>query len=157
MRNIQVSDLVPVQVLLGIAKRVRTVATEIAKSKNVPIKTANEIGIPPPKVTQKQTEINLTLSKKLSAFEWGSGEHRTRGNPAKYIIRAKNYPLLVFEGTNEFVGKKIAVPSVMHPGVNPRPFLAPAKRQTRQQNLEDLRRTNLANTKLIIRGMARKV
>ena len=157
MKNISISDLVPASVLLGIAKRIRDAAAGIAKSKKVPLRTKNEIGIPAPKITQNQTQVNLTLSKKLSAFEWGSGEHRTRGTPSKYTIRAKNYPLLVFEGTNAFEGKKIAVPTVQHPGVAPRPFLEPAKRATRKENLEDIRRTNLSNTRLIIKGMARKV
>src|SRR3989337_2005521 len=117
MRNITISDLVPMSVLMGIAQRVRDKATEIAISKNVPIKTKNEIGIPAPVATQNQTSVILTLSKKLSAFEWGSGEHRRRGTPAKYRLSAKNYPFLVFMGTNMFEGQKIVIPWVDHPGV----------------------------------------
>jgi len=157
MKSLTISDLVPVGVLMGIAKRVRTVAAGIAKSKNVPLKSANEIGIPAPKVTQAQTKIELTLSPKLMAYEFGSGIHRKRGTRAKYPIRPKSARALSFAGTHEFEGQQIITQLVMHPGVDARPFLEPAKRATRQKNLEDIRRTNLANTRLIIRGMARKV
>lgn len=152
-----ISDLVPISVLLNIAKRVRVAAADIARSKNVPIRTANEIGISAPTVSQNQTSVNLTLGKKLAAFEWGSGIHKTRGTPSKYPIVPKTAGALSFEGTNEFAGQHILTQLVMHPGVSPRPFLEPAKRATRQQNLEDIRKTNLENTRLIIRGMARKV
>ena len=152
-----ISDLVPVSVLTKIAQRVRAKAAEIARSKNVPIRSASEIGIRAPQVTQSQTSIVLTLSGKLSAYEWGSGIHRTRGGAAKYPITPKNGRALVFPGTNEFEGQTIITPLVMHPGVSPRPFLEPAKRATRQQNLEDIRKTNLENTRLIIKGMARKI
>jgi hypothetical protein len=161
-------DLVPVSVLMGIAQRVRTKAAEIARSKNVPIKTANEIGILTPRVTQNQTEIDLTLGNALKAYEWGSGEHRKRGTPAKYPItpntaRAIWFPYpesKIYPGAMKYVKDGvvgITTDIVMHPGVEARPFLEPAKRQTRKENLEDIRRTNLANTRLIIKGMARKV
>lgn len=152
-----ISDLVPVSVLMTIAKRVRAKAAEIARTKGVPIRSANEIGIPAPKVTQSQTSVVLTLSGKLSAYEWGSGLHRTRGSASKYPITPKNGRALVFPGTHEFEGQTIITQLVMHPGIEPRPFLEPAKRATRQQNLNDIRKTNLENTRLIIRGMARKV
>lgn len=151
------SDLVPVSVLMNIARRVRQKAAEIARSKNVPIKSANEIGISAPSVTQGQISINLTLSDKLSAFEWGSGIHRRRGTPSKYPITPKNTRALVFPGTHEFEGQTIITKLVMHPGIEPRSFLGPAKRQTRRQNLEDIRKENLASTRLIIKGMSRKV
>lgn len=156
MKTLTVSDLVPVTVLYNIAKRVRAEAAKIANSKNVPIKSANEIGITAAKITQSQTQINLTIPQKLAAYEWGSGIHGKKH--AKYPITAKNTSTLVFMGTNAWAGVLIWWrKTIQHPGVAARPFLEPAKRATRQRNLEDIRKTNLANTKLIIRGMSRKV
>ena len=157
MKSMSVSDLVPISVLLGIAKRIRAKAAELARSKNVPLKSANEIGIPTPTTTSTRTTISLSLSPKLAAFEWGSGIHATRGQRGLYKIEPRNKEALSFPGTNEFAGYQIVTQIVWHPGVEKRPFLEPAKRATRKQNLEDIRRTNLANTKLIIVGMARKV
>jgi hypothetical protein len=156
MKSLQLSDLVPTQVLMNIAKRVRTVAAEIARSKNVPIKSANEIGIPAPKITQTRVTVFMTLPPKLTAFEYGSGLH-SKKNPAKYPITPRNAKALSFAGTNEFKGQQIITQLVMHPGVAARPFLAPAKRKTRKENLEDIRKTNLTNTSLIIKGMSRKI
>lgn len=153
--NINSADIVPVKVLLGIAKRVRKVAADIAKQKNVPIRTANEIGILSPKVTQKQAEVSLTLSSKLLAYEYGSGVHGKKH--AKYPITPKNAGALVFDGTNKFAGQTIITQLVMHPGVEKRPFLDPAKKQTRQQNLKDIKDASNKSIRLIIRGMARVI
>jgi len=164
-----ISDLVPTAVLLGIAQRVRQKAFDIATTKNVPIRSVGEIVIDPPKTTQAQTAVNLRFSNnRISAFEWGSGIHRKRGTPSTYLIvpdkkralwfpypEGSIYPGVVKYTKNGVVG--ITTQAVQHPGVAPRPFLEPAKRQTRKQNLEDIRKTNLANTKLIIRGMGRKI
>lgn len=155
MKNIQLSDLIPTSVLMNIAKRVRTAAANIAKSKNVPLHSANEIGISTPTITQGRTSVNLTLSPKLMAFEKGSGIHGKSG--AKYPITPNTMDALSFAGTNEFAGYQIVTQLVMHPGVKARPFLEPAKRATRAQNLTELRKTNLANTRLIISGMKRVV
>ena len=157
MKNITATDLVPVRVFMGIAKRVREKAAQIAKGKNVPLKSANEIGILTPKVTQNQVAVELSLGKKLSAYEWGSGIHRKRGTPALYPILPRNAKALAFPGTNEFEGQTIITKVVMHPGVEARPFIEPAKRATRKQNLEDMRKANLEGMRLIIRSMARKV
>lgn len=156
MKNVQAADLVPTAVLLNIAKRIRSAAKSIADSKNVPIRSANEIGIPAPRITKNTAEIQLTLSPKLMAFERGSGTKKKKGG-AKYPIVPRSASALAFEGTNAFEGQYIVTKLVMHPGVSARPFLAPAKRQTRKQNLEDIRKTNLANTRLIIKSMKRVV
>jgi hypothetical protein len=91
----------------------------------------------------------------LAAFEYGSGLHGK--DKAKYPITAKNKPLLVFEGTNAFAGQIIKKKSVMHPGVEKRPFLDPAKKQTRQENLDDIKKETGKNIRLIIRGMKRVI
>jgi hypothetical protein len=64
---------------------------------------------------------------------------------------------LVFPGTNAWEGQTIVTKVVNHPGIKARPFLEPAKRQTRQQNLSDLRAATSQNLRLIIKGMARKI
>jgi hypothetical protein len=149
------ADIVKPSVLLNIAKRIRAKAAEIARSKNVPLRTANDIGIPAPKTTQKQIEVNLTINKKLAAFEWGSGLHGN--NPRKYPITPKNKPALIFPGTNQFAGQLIVTDLVMHPGIKKKPFIEPAKRQTRRQNLDDLQKESTNNIRLIVRSMARKI
>lgn len=156
MRRIQSTDIVPTQVLLNIAKRVRTVAASIANSKNVPIRSANEIGIRTPTITQGQVSVELTMPPKLMAFEHGSGIH-SKKNKAKYPIVPRNKESLSFAGTNEFSRWQIVTKLVMHPGVKAKPFLEPAKRKTRKQNLDDIRQTSLANLRLIISGMKRVV
>ena len=166
MKNLTVTDLVPVGILVNIAKRIRAEAVAIARAKGLPSRvhdaqeegiSGRSIGIPPPKVTSNQVELGLTLNGIGAAYEWGSGLRSTRGTPGKYPITPKNKQALYFEGTNEYKGQLIITDLVMHPGVSPRPFLEPAKRKTRKINLEEIRGTNLANTRLIIKGMKRKI
>jgi hypothetical protein len=182
MKKITATDIVPLSVLYNIAKRVRTAAAAIAKSKNVPRTDARTIGIPVGKVTQNQAKVNLTLNEVSAAYEWGSGIHRkssVRGGPAKYKISPKKPggALAFYEnaaGTWDYGGgmPQMRVSdlkgapegddrglffSVMHPGVKARPFLQPAKEQTRQANLKELRENSTKNIRLIIVGMSRKV
>ena len=165
------SNIVSAGTLLNIAKRIRTVAAGIARSKNVPLLNTNWIGIRNPRVTQGLAEIELTLpspnssGKKspkysLAAYEWGSGLHATRkgGRTKGYVvIQAKRKPWLVFMGTKKARGKLIRTKAVFHPGVKARPFIAPAKQLTRKQNLEDIRKETNRNIRLQIGLMARKV
>ena len=163
MKSLKVADIVPLRVLLRIATRVVDAAMEIASAKNVPIEKGS-MSISTPRTTQATTTIDILMNDVFAAYEWGSGIHRkskVRGAPAKYPIVATNYPTLQFNGTNgyppENPGGIIRIEKVMHPGVAPRPFLEPAKRKTREQNLEDIRKASVENIKLQIRGMARKV
>ena len=157
MKSLQATDIVPLAVLYKIAQKIRKVAAEIGVSKTVPDMSATKIGIPAPKITQNQIQISLTLNQLHSAYEWGSGIHRTRGTPAKYPIVPVNAKRLVFEGTNAYEGKTIFTDLVMHPGVKARPFLEPAKRQTRQENLQTIRENATKNIRLIVVGMSRKI
>src|SRR3990167_493483 len=87
MKNLQLSDLIPTKTLFVIAQRITGKAYEIARSKNVPIRSPGEILIEPPKITQTQTIITIKLSNpRIAAYEWGSGIHKKRGTPGKYII-----------------------------------------------------------------------
>jgi hypothetical protein len=158
VKNIKASDLVPASVLLDIAKRVRKEAARIAKQKHAPLTSERSgakgkydprlIHISTPRVTQNQTSVDLSLTEVAMAFEYGSNPHP---------INARNKPLLVFEGTNQWAGQIISIESVKHPGFKKRPFLKPAKENTRKQNLEDIRKTSLANTRLIVSAMKRVV
>lgn len=75
----------------------------------------------------------VNVAEMARAFEYGSGEHATRGNVGKYIILPKNVPNLAFMGTNEFAGHLVKTPVVMHPGVAPRPFLVPAVQENKER------------------------
>lgn len=157
MRRIQTTDIVPAQVLLRIAERVRTVAAQIAKRKRAPLKSSRSggdkynrlnIGIGKPVITQGQTSVVLTLSDVAYAFEHGGQPHP---------ITPRNKESLSFAGTNAFKGYQIVTKYVNHPGFEAKPFLEPARRQTRQENLEDISKTSLANLRLIVTGMRRVV
>lgn len=76
-----------------------------------------------------------TGAPEAPAFEYGSGIHATRGETKRYIIRPKRAPMLVFPlsrwpdfepGRTPVAPDKrglFHLPSVMHPGVRPRPLL----------------------------------
>lgn len=171
-----ISDIVPFSVLKQIAERVREKAIEIAKAKRAGGKgwrgvNKNTVRILEPKVTQNQASVNIHLLGVAAAYEWGSGEKRKRGTPAKYPIRPKKKRALAFyeneRGTWDYsrgmpkihdpkTGKGVFF-GVMHPGVEAKPFLEPAKRATRKKNLEDLRSTTTKNIRLAIMGMAKKI
>jgi len=83
------------------------------------------------------------------AFEYGSGEHATRGNTGKYPIAPKNADLLAFNwqpdfvpwGSPKFFGAALSDPQnstegkyffhfVEHPGVEARPYVKPSIEET---------------------------
>jgi hypothetical protein len=91
-------------------------------------------------VTELSDGMMVTIGNnapEAHAFEHGSGIHGPGGS--KYPIVARNVPLLAFMGTNEFAGHLITVPSVQHPGVGARPFMAPAVEANRAEALELLK------------------
>ena len=74
--------------------------------------------------------VSLKKAPEAGAYEYGSGIHATQGTKGTYPIVAKNAPNLVFwwEKKNKmFVG-----PSVNHPGVAAKPYLAPAAQETKK-------------------------
>jgi hypothetical protein len=83
-------------------------------------------------------EVPLRSAPEARAFEYGSGIHSTKGVAETYPIRPVNATALVFPGTHEWAGKTIVVPPmgggvVMHPGVEPRPFLTPAVEENQER------------------------
>lgn len=103
-------------------------------------------------------QYSITLSVDTQAVQ--SPNYGTLDAPAQefgsppHTIRAKFWPWLVFDGTNEFEGKKIYASSVNHPGMEKyqgRGYLKPAidaivergitelSEDVRQAILEDLR------------------
>jgi hypothetical protein len=155
-KEITATDIVPVSVLNNIAKRIRTRAAAIAKSKKAALASSrrtpnvynpNLIGIKAPRVTKNQISIELSLDEVGMAFEKGSKAHS---------IRAKNKPLLKFWGTNGH-NYLVTIPEVNHPGFAKRPFLEPAKKETRQENLDDIAKASSKNIRLIVSTMKRVV
>lgn len=89
------------------------------------------------------------LSGMAKAFEYGSGIHATRGKKGKYLIQPKNKRALwfpypspkVFPGTMTYIKNGqfgVTTLEVRHPGVAPRPFLAPAIESTKKKAIPDL-------------------
>jgi hypothetical protein len=103
-------------------------------------------------VTELSDGMMVTIGNnapEAHAFEHGSGIHGPGGS--KYPIVAKNAPMLAFMGTNEFAGHLITVPSVQHPGVGARPFMAPAVEANRAAALELLKQAVGSSIKLTIK------
>jgi len=85
--------------------------------------------------------IDITIKHPAAAaFEWGSGVHSTKGAREEYEIVPKDAPLLAFpkerwpqykpppEAPDVFL-----FPKVSHPGVEPRPFIAPSVIETKAE------------------------
>jgi hypothetical protein len=88
-------------------------------------------------------EVDRNIAPEARAFEYGSGLRAKRGERNYITIAPRNVPKLIFQGTNEWLGKTIVVPPmgggvVHHPGVAPRPFLAPAVQDNRARIKEML-------------------
>ena len=68
--------------------------------------------------------VSLADAPDAAAWEFGSGLHRTRGSPGKYIISATNAPNLYFwwERESKYFRGKV----VHHPGIVARPYMRPA-------------------------------
>ena len=156
-----ISEIVSVAVLNRIAGRIVRAARDFARGKGRGGRVERAIKIGIPKVTQNQSQINIILDTGIApeapAFEWGSGIHATKRVRGYVVISPNDYPTLQFEGTNKFAGQIIRTKVVLHPGIKPQPFLEPAKKLTREQNLADIRNDVSKNMRLIIKGMARKI
>jgi len=159
MKKVISTDIIPVSVFLEMAQNTRKEIAKQAKAKHAPLighesHVANKydarlIHIETPKVTEKQISVNLAFSQVALAFEDGAPAH---------TITAKNFPRLVFEGTNAWEGQKIWwKTSVNHPGFKARPYMEAGKKNARQKNLELLSKTAFSNMRLIISRMQRKV
>jgi len=123
------SDLVSNGVILRAVDKIVRSARSIASQKRAG-KSSRAIKLSPVRETNKTVVVNIILDTDIApeapAYEWGSGLHDTKGSPHFIDIYATNVPNLIFEGTNEFEGQIIRVPHVNHPGVAPKPFIAPA-------------------------------
>lgn len=146
-----INDLVPQGVLIRIANRIANSARQFARqvgSSRIP----KAIKVGRVNATQTTASISILLdtsiAPQVAAFEHGADWHP---------IDAKNYPTLVFMGTNEFAGQWIRVPHVEHPGIAPRPFVQPAKEKNHDQNLRELREAVGQNIRLSIRAVAKKI
>ncbi len=80
--------------------------------------------------------VDLNIAPEARAYEFGSGIHSTQGSAEKYPILPVNANALVFFWENEPAEVqerfphtpegKVILRRVMHPGVEPRPYLFPA-------------------------------
>ena len=118
------------------------------------IKEHTSVGTVQQKGDQLSIDIVIDISEDAApmapAFEWGSGEHATRGNVGKYPIVPKEKGALAFEwqpafvpwGSKKFIGLggdgKFLFRAVEHPGVAPRPYILPTIRESRQKITEIL-------------------
>lgn len=125
----------------------------IPKSKTQDMKKSFKIG----KVNEAPgiywIEIQNTAPE-FPAYEFGSGLHRTKGNPAKYRIAPNRATALAFHWKPEFVPygspKFIAISTrsgkymfryVDHPGVKPEPAMMPALRDAAPEMLRIIGQT----------------
>lgn len=84
-------------------------------------------------------EIDLKKAPSAAAFEWGSGIHTERGVPGLYPILPKNASVLVIPRSRWQNYSPppdvdpVFVRKVMHPGVAPRPYIAPSIIDSREE------------------------
>lgn len=149
MNNI--SELVPQGVLIRIANRIANSARQYARqvgSTRIP----RAIKVGRVNATQGTASISIILDTSIApqaaAFEHGAKRHP---------IDARNAPLLVFEGTNQWAGQFIKTEHVNHPGMKARPFVKPAVQKNREINLKDIRDAVGQNIRLSIRSVAKKI
>lgn len=77
-------------------------------------------------------------SADAAAQEFGSGLHSTRGPKAKYPIVPRNKKFLAFhwEKANDSIPRlpdgRVMLMSVMHPGIESRPYIKPAVTELRR-------------------------
>lgn len=133
---VKIGDIVKFADTLARSIRARLVWSKKLRGK-VRVSTAKKSG--------NLTTINIYIAEgdedlrgMARAFEWGSGEKATRGGKRRYPIRVRNAPYLIFPGTNAFTGQIIKIKEVQHPGVAPRPFIAPAVAATRKRATKEL-------------------
>ncbi len=146
------NDALRLQVMSILTSRVAKIANEAKNnaswSQDIPSAISSTSTTMPSADTYRCTIVvdgkEGSGAPQAAAYEFGSGEHRTRisvrgEGPGLYPIEAVNVPLLKFWWKKRnvlFVGPWLPYG---HPGVAPRPFLQPAI----DKNLDDLK-SNLA-------------
>lgn len=111
---------------------------------NLPDKISKAISVDSPVVGDNESYVDVKIDTSegaapmAAAFEWGSGIHRERGGEKDtYPITPKNKKALAFHwpnhdppwGSRKFIGLggdgRFLFTFVDHPGVAPRPYIAP--------------------------------
>lgn len=154
------SDLVSHGTILRAANRIVQSARSIAAQKRAgnsskgiilsPVREAN-------KTVLVDIIFNTDIAPEAPAYEWGSGLHDTKKGAHFIDIYGRNTFLLTFEGTNAFEGQLIQKQNVKHPGVKPRPFLAPAIKKHRPALKQAVREEVNKNLRISIKAMAIKI
>lgn len=138
-------------------------------SQNLPQSIKNNISISPVQEGDGNLYIDIVIdvsddggAPEAKAFEYGSGLHRTKGLPKKYIIEPKNasalkfpftityMPGMKFKGVKGMRYKEVVQQLadigevsgemfwnyVEHPGIRPRPFIKPALESMKSRILQ---------------------
>ena len=94
-------------------------------------------------------EVSIDTSKDAAimapAYEWGSGEHATRGSAGRYKIEGN--PLLAIPRSRWESYQPppdvdpVILPYVMHPGVQARPFITPTIKKILPKMKQELSKT----------------
>lgn len=124
-------------------------------SKDIPKSISFDSASVTPDGYEVTMKIDLKVAPQASAFEFGSGIHRTRGTPGTYEIKPRNASVLAIPEENwpnfqypvRFGGKMLGLSEegnfilskVDHPGVAPKPFMTPAIIQKLPEAREKLR------------------
>lgn len=121
----------------------RNKASARAQSEKTPIKDAAfSVGSPMQNGETYFIDIKVADPDGIaSAYEWGSGIHRTKGTPGTYTIKPKNKSMLAFDwpkvagelGFRRLPDGRVLLASVQHPGVAPRPYLKPTIDETKEE------------------------
>lgn len=154
------SDLVSHGTILRAANRIVQAARSIAAQKRAG-KSSRAIKLGVVREAKQTVSVSIifdtSVAPEAPAYEWGSGLYSTKESPRFIDINAVNAPNLVFMGTHEFEGILVQVPHVNHPGVKPKPFLAPAVAKHRAALKQAVREEVNKNLRINIRSMAVKV
>lgn len=125
--------------LVEAADMLATKARQNVASKNIPQNIAGAIMVG--QVVQDSSTryhidviVDTRKAPAAAAYEFGSGEHATRGNVGKYPIVPKEKKFLAFHwpkvdgepGFRRLPDGRVLLYKVEHPGVEARPYMKPA-------------------------------
>ena len=150
----------------GLMRKITLLADEFAETMKITIgevhaprkiKEHISVGTAKKKDNAISIDVSIDISREgapmASAYEWGSGEHATRGGAGKYEIKPREKDALAFLWpghdppwqSKKFLGMgregKFLFHYVEHPGVAPRPFIAPSIRKILPKMKQELGKT----------------
>lgn len=160
MKPLKASDLVSQGTILRAANRIVQAARSIAAQKRAG-RSSRAIKLSTVREAKQTISVSIILDTSVApeapAYEWGSGLHSTKEHPHFIDIPKTPGAVLVFPGTHQFEGQTIVTRHVNHPGVKPKPFIAPAVAKHRAALKQAVREEVNKNLRINIRSMAVKV